>query len=69
MLTATDILADPIDGIQPYITLGAEVYIMTSRMEIDMYTYNNSTAHFGLMPGLELKFRTNGKPSLDVQGD
>ncbi|MBI2794816.1 MAG: hypothetical protein HYX66_09245 [Ignavibacteria bacterium] len=69
MLTATDNLAGPIDRIQPYMTLGAGMYFMASWMEIGMYTYNNSTTHFGLMPGLELKFRMDRKSSLDVQVD
>jgi len=69
MVTIAHNLGDPIDAVQPYMSLGAGMYFMTPKLEIGMYQFTNSTTHFGLMPSVGMKFRVDRKSSLDVSFD
>jgi len=69
LLTATHNFGDPIDRVQPYMSLGAGMYFMTPTLEIGMYSFENATTHFGLQPAAGIKFRLDRKSSFDVQFD
>ncbi len=62
-------LADRIDKVQPFMKLGAGVYWMTKTFEADVYTFSETTTHFGLMPAAGLNFRLNRETNMVVQLD
>lgn len=70
-LTATiqHTMADRIDKIQPFFKFGAGVYWMTQWFEAGMYSFSNTTTHFGLMPSVGMNFRLNRQSNMILQLD
>ena len=69
MVTATHVMADPIDKIKPFIKVGAGIYWMTPILEMGLYRFGETNAHFGLMPAVGLDLKLDRKSSMIIQLD
>lgn len=69
LLTATHQMGDPIDAVRPFFKLGAGIYWMTPSLEMGVYRFAETSAHFGLMPSFGANFRLDRKSSFVVQLD
>ena len=69
LFTATHMMGDPIDKVKPFIGIGAGVYWMTPSLEMGIYRFASTQAHFGLRPTFGAEFKLDRKSSFVVQLD
>lgn len=69
LLTASHTMANELAKVKPYMRIGAGMYFMSRRLDIGMYSFSNSTTHFGLMPAFGIDFRLDRKTYFTLQVD